>query len=152
MSDSGSAILTKWPVLQEHTVASDDLDVRGQVGDAAVERWAVAARSANLERCSLLQTMRERCGLDLRIQTVNRPSGAALGCPTTVIVTTSAPEVRSRSIVVAARIRPIGGSGVGVNGDWVIQIRDPNTGCVYQVTDDIRDELIHLERSAGYWN
>lgn len=50
MTEAGSGVITRWAVLDEHTVSDDDLDPQGRVSDDAVERWANAARSAYLGR------------------------------------------------------------------------------------------------------
>jgi acyl-CoA thioesterase FadM len=148
-----SSIVTRWPVLQEHRVSAEDLDANGGVRDEAVEGWAIAARSAYLARCPVLQEVQERSRLELQHRAVSSPSGAALVRPTIVVVTASAPEVRSRSFVIAVRIRPTGGnSHVTVDAAWVVRLVDPTTGEVQGIGDDIRDELIGLERSAQYFN
>ena len=134
-------------------MSEDDLDPQGRVSDDAVERWAVAARSAYLGRCRGLQSILEGLELEPQVRALGRPSGAPLGCPTAVVVTASATEVRPRSFVISVRIRPIEGvNGVPVNARWVIQLLRRDTGRVFEITDDIRDELIELERSAEHWN
>lgn len=134
-------------------MSDDDLDPHGRVSDDAVERWSFAARSAYLGRCRILQRIRERLGLKLQVRTVSKPSGSALGRPKAVLVTASAPEVRPRSFVISVRIRPFGGGNlIPVHARWLIQLLGQDTGLVYEITDDIRDELIELERSAEHWN
>lgn len=153
MREVRSDIITRWPVLQEHPVTADDLDVNGDVSDAAVERWTTAARSAYLRRCSVLRKVQERSGLELQSRAINVPSGTALGRPTTVMVTASVTEVRPRSLVISVRIRPIGGdSHDTVDAAWVIRLVDQASGQVHDINDDIRDYLIALERSAEHYN
>jgi hypothetical protein len=153
MTDTGSRVITRWAVLQEHAVTDDDLDPQDRVSDDAVEQWAIAARSAYLGRCHMLQGIRERLGLDLQGRTESRPSGAPLGRPTAVLVSASATEVRPGSFVILVRIRPIGDdNGIPVNVRWVIRLLGQDTERIHEITDNIRDELIELERSAEHWN
>jgi acyl-CoA thioesterase FadM len=153
MREVRSNILTRWPVLQEHPVTAKDLDVHGSICDAAVARWAVAARSEYLGRCSALRKVQERSGLELQSRAINVPLGTALGRPTTVIVTASVTEVRPRSFVISVRIRPTGGNSRDtIDAASVIRLVDPASGQVHHIGEDVRDDLVALERSAEHYN
>jgi acyl-CoA thioesterase FadM len=148
-----SGISTRWVVLAVHPVTEQDLDAGGTVSDETVERWIDAARSAYLDRCTVLRQMQERSGLVLRHRPGIRPSGALLGRPTDVAVTASASEVRPASFTISVRMRPGGGDrDLPVNATCVIRLEDEATGEVRELGTEIRDELIALEHSATHFN
>jgi acyl-CoA thioesterase FadM len=144
----------RWPVLQMHTVTAADLDAGGDVSDESLERWVSAACSEYLDRCAMLESVRERSGLRLVRRTAQLPIGARLGCPEMVVVTASAPEVGPSSFTVAIRLRPRGGDGAGrtVDTACLVRLEDPATGEVAQLGKAVSNELIAIERSARHHN
>jgi hypothetical protein len=148
-----SAIMTKWPVLQEHPVDARDLDADQSVADQAVERWVAGACRAYLDRCVALRQARERADLDLQ-QSVTPPPGALLGRhPISVVVSASATEVRPGSFTIAVRLRPVGGDReVATNATCVVRLQDRATGAARPIGEELRDELIAIERSARHYN
>jgi acyl-CoA thioesterase FadM len=146
-----SAIMTTWPVLQEHPVAAADLDADQTVADQAVARWVAAACQAYLDRCVALQRARERADLDLH-RDVTLPPGAPLGRPTSVVVSAGATEVPS-SFTIAVRLRPVGADReVAANATCVVRLQDRATGELVPIGDELRDELIAIQRSAQHYN
>jgi acyl-CoA thioesterase FadM len=149
---SVSGILTKWVVLHEYPV-DEELDRDGLVGDAAVERWVAAARSAYLQCCPLLERVRAASGLELTLRTRVPPRGALRGNPTGVVVTASATEVRPASFTISVRLRAFGGDDdTVVNATSVVSLTDPATGEAQPLGTDVRDELIALEHAARHYN
>jgi hypothetical protein len=62
------------------------------------------------------------------------------------------PEVRPSSFTVAVRLRPRGGDdGRPVGAACVVRLEDPATGEVSPLGDEIRDELVAIERSAPHF-
>ncbi len=148
-----SGLVSRWPVLQEHPVTVEDLDADGVVSDQSVARWVAAARSAYLDRCSLLRRVREGSGLELRDGVVRLPPGGSLGRPAAVVVTAGVRELRPSSFVIAVRLRPGGGDrDVAVNAACVMRLEDLTTGEVREIADEVRDEFIALEHAAAHFN
>jgi acyl-CoA thioesterase FadM len=148
-----SAMVKRWPVLHEHPVTADDLDVDGIVGDESVARWIETARAAYLERCSVLQRMLDGSGLQPLARTIHQPPGASLGRPQTVVVSAGVTEIDPGSFTIAVRLRPIGGDrDTAVNASCLIRLQDPTTGTPHEITDEIRDEMISLEHAARHYN
>jgi acyl-CoA thioesterase FadM len=156
-----SGILTRWLVLQEHTVTPDDLGSEqagppagdATISDETVERWVAAARTEYLSRCEALEQARARSGLQLAYGTATLPRGAWLGRPTSVVVTASASEVRPASFTISVRLRPFGGDReTAVNATCVVRLEDPATGGTHPLARQVRDELIALEHSATHFN
>jgi len=152
MRERGSGIVTRWPVLQEHPVTSEDLDDTGRTRDEAVERWMSVARLAYIDRCPALRAVRERRELDLRFRATSTPR-AVLGRPTDVVVTAHVTEIMPSSLVMAVRIRPIGGSdNRTLDATWVVAVVDRASGQVRTIGEEMRGDLIALERSAEYYS
>ena len=148
-----SAMVRKWPVLQEHQVTADDLDDGGVVRDDSVARWVDAAHAAYLERCAALQREVERSGVRARARIAHQPPGASLGRATSVVVSAGATEIRPSSFAIAVRLRPLGGDrDVAVNAACLVHLEDPATGQPYEIGDEIRDELIAMEHAATHFN
>jgi hypothetical protein len=148
-----SGILTKWLVCHEHTVAEDDLDADGTIRDETVERWVTAAVLAYLDRCTELRRSAERGGLAIKHRINPHPRGSLSGKPEDVIVTASTSEVRPESFTISVRLRPGGGdTGTPLNARCVVRLEDPATGDIRELGRGIRDELIALEHSAGWFN
>jgi hypothetical protein len=147
-----SAIMTKWAVLQEHRVDAGDLDVDQTVSDRAVERWVAGVCQAYLDRCVVLRRARDDADLDLR-QRRTLPQGALLGRPASVVVSASATEVGPDSFTIAVRLRPVGGDRETVaSATCVVRLQDRATASAVPVGEELRDELIAIERSAQHCN
>jgi acyl-CoA thioesterase FadM len=148
-----TGIVSRWVVLQEHAVTSDDLDTDGHVRDDLVERWVDAACAAYLGRCRTLHEAQDRDGLELRSRISALPPGARLGRPTGVAVSAGAREFRRRSFTIAVRIRTAGGEpDVAVNAACVVSLEDPATSEARALGDEVRDDLIALEHRAKHLN
>lgn len=148
-----SGFAARWPVKQVYPVTAADLDAGGVVRDEAVERWAASTCAVYLDRCTVLQVRREREGLHLRQRTDKLPPGELLGRPESVVVTASVTEVRPSSFTVAMRLCPRGGDqDNAVHASCLVRLEDATTGLVSHLGDEIRDELIAIERSAQFVN
>ncbi len=143
-----------WPVRQMHTVAPANLDTGGAISDATLEGWVSAACSEYIQRRTALESLRRRSGLSLVRQPAQSPGGARLGCPATVVVSASVPEVRASSFTVAVRLRPVGGNDAGrvVDTRCLIRLQNAATGEVRDLGNAVRDQLIAIERSARHHN
>jgi len=148
-----SSFSTKWSVLQAHDVAERDRDPDGFVTDEALEHWIAEARAAYLDQCSRLHVARARNGSELRYRTRARPQGPELGRPARVVVSASATEIFPTSFVISMRLRATGGeSDELVNTSCTVELENPVTGAVEEISREIRDELIALEHSALFFN
>jgi hypothetical protein len=147
-----SSFMTRWSVLQEHTVGPDDLGPDGEVTDAAVRRWIESACAAYLEQCRSLAERADREGADVQAEDGPLPTGADLGRPASVVVSASATEVFPDSFVLGVRLRPLDGHGRQVvNATRTIQVVDA-AGTAREIDAVIRDELIALEHAAHHFN
>ena len=148
-----TGIVSKWVVLRDHVVGADDVDADGQLLDEILARWVSEVCAAYLDRCRMLGEMRDRDALVLRSRVGALPPGARLGRPTSVAVSAGAREVRRSSFTIAVRLRTSGGSDdVAMNAACVVSLEDPATGEARELGDDVRDELIALERAAAHFN
>jgi acyl-CoA thioesterase FadM len=148
-----SGMMTRWLVLDEHSVTGQDVDHDGTVSDEAVERWVNAARLAYLDRCTLLRQEQAQSGLELTYRNRALPGGPLLGRPSSVVVTASASEVSPSSFTISVRLRPLGGDReTVVNTSCVVRWPDAPSGEARQLDKAIRDELIALEHSATHFN
>jgi acyl-CoA thioesterase FadM len=146
-------MVKKWPVLQEQPVTAGDLDANGVVRDDSVARWVDAARAAYLERCTVLQRVLEESDLVLAARIAHQPPGAALGRPSSVVVSAGATEIRPTSFTVGVRLRPAGGDReVAVNAACLVRLEDPGAGEAHEISEEIRDELIAVEHAARHYN
>jgi acyl-CoA thioesterase FadM len=145
--------MTKWLVLQEHTVGPADREPDGTLRADTVRAWVESARSEYLDQCPLLQTRSREPGLELRVRESSPPAVVALGTPTGVVTTASVTEVRPASFTIAVRLRPGGGDReTPVNVRATVWLEHTATGEAQELGDDIRDELIALEHSARHYN
>ena len=148
-----TGIVSKWVVLREHPVGADDVDADGNVLDEVLARWVEEACAAYLDRCRLLDEMRDRDGLVLRSRVGALPPGARLGRPSVVAVSAGAREVRRSSFTIAVRLRAAGESGdTALNVACVVSLEDPATGEARELEDNVRDELMALEHAATHFN
>jgi hypothetical protein len=68
-------------------------------------------------------------------------------------VSASATEIFPTSFVISMRLRATGGeSDELVNTSCTVELENPETGAVEEISREIRDELIALEHSARYFN
>jgi hypothetical protein len=148
-----SGIMSRWPVLLEHGVTPDDVDTSGRIRGEVLEGWVVAARSAYLDRCVLLNQMLQRSGLHLRYGARALPRGDLLGRPTSVVISAGATEFLPETFTISVRLRPVGGDReIPLNIACAVQLEDPATGEIRPLTNDIRDELIALAHGAEHFN
>ncbi len=148
-----TGIVSKWVVRREHAVGVDDVDANGNVLDKALARWVDEICAAYLDRCRVLNEIRDRHGLVLRSRVGPLPPGARLGRPSAVVVSAGAREVRRSSFTVALRLRAADGeTDVAVDAACVVSLEDPGTGDTRELGDDVRDELIALEHGAAHFN
>ena len=139
-----SGILSKWVVLQEHTVAPSDLDTDGAVRADVVSAWLDAARSAYLDRCPRLRDLGRDAEWDFR--TVGATPWA--GAPDDVAVTATAAEVQPAAITLSLRVRS---DHRVVNARCVIRLLNGD-GEAIGLGSGVRDELIALEHAAEHYN
>src|SRR5437763_307997 len=132
------SIVSRWVIRQEHTVGPDDREVDGFLRGDVVERWISDACTAYLERCLVLQTLREQSGLEYRARPRAVADSTRLGQPAAVIVTAGTTEVRPTSFTIALRLRPTTGTGDVVNALWVMGLEDAETGEMCELGDDVR--------------
>ncbi|HSO93916.1 MAG TPA: hypothetical protein VLS53_05535 [Candidatus Dormibacteraeota bacterium] len=144
----------RWPVRQMHTVTPAQLDATGAISDRTLEEWVSAACTEYLDGCTVLESLRARSGLSLVRQARQLPGGERLGCPTTVVVSASVPEVRPSSFTLAVRLRPVGGDDAGhvIDSSCLVHLENAATGEPADLGEAVRDELIAIERSARHHN
>jgi hypothetical protein len=148
-----TGIVSRWVVLREHAVGSDDVDAGGDVRDDVVARWVDDACAAYLDRCRGIREVQERDGLVLRTRVGALPPGARLGRPSAVAVSAGAREVRPSSFTIAIRVRAAGvETDVAVNVACVVSLEDPETGEARDLGAEVWDELIALEHGAEHYN
>lgn len=149
---SVSEIMTRWSVLREHTVATEDVDPVGAVRGAVLAGWVDDAVDAYLEQCRALASIVARAGLTLVRSSRPLDPEALSGRPITVVVTASASEYSPTSFTIALRVRASGGDDDrALNVRCEVRAHD-GTGAPYELTDDVRDELIVLEHAARHFN
>src|SRR3954452_3040737 len=146
------SFVSRWVVLQQHDVASADLDDAGTVRDDALERWIVAARDEYLDQCHELRE-RQRAGRLLRFRLADLPTAALRGSPSRGTVSAGATEIFPTSFTMAFRIRSYGSNDDAVvNVTCAVSLEDRRTGEAEELGDNIRDELIALEHAARHTN
>jgi acyl-CoA thioesterase FadM len=133
-----SAISSTWPVLLSFPVAPADLDDRGCLTHAAVERMFDAARAEYFERCHTLD------GDAIEIAQVQVITGSPVDTTAPVTISTGAVELYGERFVMAARLRSLG-QGVAADARCNVVV---GAG----ITDEIRDELIALAHSARHYH
>jgi len=70
-----------------------------------------------------------------------------------VVVTAHVTEILPTSLAMTARIRPIGGSSQRtLDAAWMVSVVERLSGEVLSIGDDIRADLIKLERGAEHYN
>ena len=148
-----SSVVSKWVVLESHTVAPDDLDAECVLRDEVVARWIDDTRRAYLDRCSVLRDTADRAGLAVHCEMAELPTGAQFGAPETVNVSAGATEVWPDSFRIAFRIRSFGSvDDAAFNTSCTVSLQDPATGERAEIGDDVRDELIALAHNARHFN
>lgn len=148
-----SGILTRWPVVQRHDVADEDLDAHGVVRSEVVDRLIVAARRAYVERCVVVQELCAREKLEFAWQAEELARDDVSGRPETLVVSASVAEFRPTSFTVTVRVRPVGGdSDRPANSRCAVRLEDPETHEARELGNDVRDELIALEQGAQQFN
>ena len=146
-----SGFASRWVVLQRHNLGAGDFDADGFVCAEVVDAWLADARAAYLDKCAVLQALRERVGGELQATVTRPPARDRIGRPTAVIVTAGATALYPDAITLAFRIRPLGGEGDdGINAACSVVLVDPATGERCELGDDVRDELIALEHAAEH--
>jgi hypothetical protein len=145
------SFVSRWVEVREFTVAPADLASGGGVRAEVIDRWLTEARTAYLDHCIVLRELRERSGLELRIQFDHPPAPEPFGTPTSVIVGVGATEIHPTSFTMAFRVRAIHADGDRtINVTCAISLEDPETGDACELGHDIRDELIALEHAASH--
>jgi hypothetical protein len=138
--------VSRWAVAQRHDVAAADMDAGGAVTEDAVERWIAGACALYVEGCSALAST----GLRVSMRPSRRPPAGALGSPRAVVTLASANELRPSSFTLAVRLRAVGaGEDRTADATNVVSLEDPATGETRDLGDEIRAELIAIERSAS---
>ena len=136
-----SSFVSKWPVLLELPVTSDDLEDDGTLNPSGRERLFAAARDEYLAGCSTL------AGRDVEVRNVVVPAGAATlaaGAVTTVSV--AVVEIFPDRFTMDVRIRPgADGEGIAAHGSCDLVVAGG-------VGDEVRDELIAQAHAARFYN
>jgi acyl-CoA thioesterase FadM len=132
------SFVSRWPLLQEHVVTTDDLDANGTVRVEVVTRWLHDARDAYLAGFDEFDATAVTAG------PAGIPDGFVLERPATIVVSAGTREVYEDSFLVALRLRAF-----GEERDVVL-----NTASVVRVavTDAVRDALIAREHRAAHAN
>jgi hypothetical protein len=139
-----SGILSRWVVLQEHTVAPSDVDDAGAFRAEVVAGWLDAARAAYLERCPLLGDLGKDADWDVRTvgpAPIEPSDGAG------VAVSATAAEIQPTIITLSLRVRIFDRA---VNARSTIRLL--KNGEVVELGKGVRDELIALEHAAEEYN
>lgn len=121
-----------WPVRCQYAVAPWDIDCTGAASDAALARWVDDTVTTYLARCESLDpaTATRELAFD----------GSRLdGPPVSVTVVASVHEVRTTEFVMALRVH---GGDAAVRAACLVSVPE--------VTRELRDELIAIERGAAY--
>jgi hypothetical protein len=139
-------IASRWAVSDEHVVD-------GVITDTNVAEWVDAACRAYLDRCPRLQAMSRASGARVVCRAGDLPPAAALGRPSSVLVTATAPEFRPSSFTIAVRLRALGDEDAGpLNVRCEVRVEDPATGEARPLGNEIRDELIAVEQAARFYS
>jgi hypothetical protein len=148
-----SGFASRWVVLQRHDVGPGDFDADGVVRAEVVDGWLAAARTAYLDKCVVLQSLRDQVGGELQASVTQPPARDRIGAPTAVLVTAGATELLPDAITIAFRIRPLSGEGDdGINAACSVSLVDPDADQACELGNDVRDELIALEHAAEHVN
>jgi hypothetical protein len=139
--------VSRWAVARRHRVTADDLAAGAAVSEAAVERWIADACAVYVEGCAALTGT----GLRISVRAGRRPAAAALGSPREVVALASAKELLPSSFTLGVRLRAVGGGDDDrmVDTTNVVTLEDPATGETHDLGDEVRAELIAIERSAA---
>jgi hypothetical protein len=146
------SVLTKWSVLQDHPVGPTELDAEGAVRADVLEAWIDAACREYLAQCDVVE--RTRAGSDLAVSLRHDPIPVAAlpGRPAEVYVSASATEIWPAAFAISVRLRPINGASDRMcNVVCRVELRHAD-GTPAELGDEIRDELIALEREARHYN
>lgn len=147
-----SGFVARWPVRQEHEVRQRDLDADGNVSASTLERWALDACSEYLDRCVVLQNWCVQSGLRLARHLSDMGAETPITRTRALAVSAGATEIRPKEIIVAVRVRALGGDAATANGRCTVTAEDPATGNPQELSVAVREEVIMLQQSAANFN
>jgi hypothetical protein len=143
-----SGFMSKWSIGLDRVVGEAERDADGFVRADVLGRWLADAVEAYLAQCPRLHE--RAAGHTLVTRPGRQPRASLLGRPTEVLVTSSATEIRPAEFFVSVRVRPFGGDeDLPLNVVWQVSIEDAR-GEPRELGNEVRDELIAIERDAEY--
>ena len=143
-----SGFMSKWSIGLDRAVGVAERDGDGFIRVDVLGSWLAEAVEAYLAQCAQLHD--RAAGYTLVRRPGRQPRSSLLGRPSEVLVTASATEVRAAEFFVSLRVTPFGGDeDLPINVVWRVSIED-GRGEPVPLGNEVRDELIAIERDAEY--
>jgi len=144
-----SGFVTRWSIGLDRQVSEAERDPDGYLRADVLGAWLSEAVETYLRQCEQLHRRAE--GYELVRRPSRQPRASLLGRPAEVLVTASATEIRATEFFVSVRVTPFrGDEDLPINITCRVSIEDPRTGEAIELGNEVREELVAIERNAEY--